>query len=89
MKIYKEAVLIRKQQGLLELVSYFDTVTKKYGINVYFHDKLIEIIQPLEAEPQRHQMRYPWKSNTRYPWKYSDIQGNREADLKMKSIYLK
>jgi hypothetical protein len=67
MKIFKEAVLVKKARGLIELVSFFDTVTKKYGINVYFHDKLVEIIL-LELEPRRSQMRYPWKNKTRCNW---------------------
>jgi len=74
MKLFKEGVLIKKGKELLELISFYDTVTNKYGINVYFHDKLVEIIQPLNEEPLRNEMQYPWKYSFRYPWKYSNNQ---------------
>ena len=76
MKEFKEAVLIQKPEGLLELISFFDTDTLTYGINVYFRNKLIEIIQPLLREPKRYQMRNPWKFSKRYPWRYEISEKN-------------
>lgn len=82
MKEFREAVLIQKPQGILELISFFDTLSKTYGINVYFKNKLIEIIQPLSSEPKRYQMRNPWKFSKRYPWKYDITEQNNHKEKK-------
>jgi hypothetical protein len=74
MRELKEVVLVQKPQGLLEVVSFFDSVTRTFGIYIYFRNKLIEIIQPLLREPKRYQMRNPWRYSLRYPWKF-DLNG--------------
>ena len=82
MKVWKEGVLIQKPQGVLEIISFFDTDNDTYGINVYFRNKLIEIIQPLPGEPKRHQMRNPWKYSKRYPWQYDLSEKNYKQEIK-------
>ena len=88
MRVFKEAVLIKNDLGLIELISFFDSITKRYGINVYFHDKLVEIIQPLDVEPRRNQMRYPLKFSKRYPWRYEiSEKNNNKAKRKFKKTH--
>jgi hypothetical protein len=58
MKIYKQAVLIPKDHGYLEVISYYDHFSKKFGLDFFLDDKLIESIATLDAEPTRDEMRF-------------------------------
>lgn len=57
MKIYKQAVLIQKDDGYLEVISYYDLHSQTFGIEVFSENKLLETIHPLQQEPERDKMR--------------------------------
>ena len=57
MKIYKQAVLIQRDEGYLEIISYYDLPSQTFGIEVFSGDKLLETIYPLQEEPARDKMR--------------------------------
>ena len=57
MKIYKQAILIPKDQDFIEILSFYNKSSKKYGIEAYNGNKLIETVYPLDEEPLKDQMR--------------------------------
>jgi hypothetical protein len=58
MKIYKQAVLIPKDHSYLEVISYYDQSTGKFGLDIFHEDRLIERIEAIESEPTRDEMRF-------------------------------
>jgi hypothetical protein len=56
MKVHKQSILIEAHMGYLEVISFFDTITKTYGADIYYEDQLSETIISMNQEPMREHL---------------------------------
>lgn len=53
MKIHKQIVLIEEENSYLEVISFYDTKSKKFGADIYHEAHLAETHGTMEKEPIR------------------------------------
>jgi len=56
MKLHKQSVSIDAYNGLLEVVSFYDTKSKTFGTDIFFEDKLLATHQEMKNEPLREHL---------------------------------
>lgn len=53
MKVHKQIVLIDEPDGYIEVISFYDTKTKTYGVDIYYEERLAETHNTMDKEPLR------------------------------------
>jgi hypothetical protein len=56
MKVHKQVVMIEVYQGYLEIISFYDTSTKTFGVDIFHEERLAETINAMSSEPMREHM---------------------------------
>lgn len=56
MKLHKQAVSIDAYNGLLEVVSFYDSKSKSFGADIFFEEKLLATHREMKNEPLREHL---------------------------------
>ena len=56
MKIQRQNVMIMSDDEYGEVISYLDTETNTYGINIYYRGKLVSSQNSMPSEPDSHKL---------------------------------